>query len=218
MDIHRIPTHVVRAPSYRNDAAAPPSPRRTARSNSQASDDAVHPRGAMTIPGARLDDAPPPLPPPRFNQELAHGIDVAWSWGNSNPFHYNKKHLAPIQPGSSLYGSYRESPRPSISLRSADDMDLDDDQDHRRGSTVSTIRSPSPSPAQSRIGGHVPSLIRKPPSPAPLNQRLVSCPLICPGPLHDTTDLPTWRSLRVSELVCCSPGSGSPEFPLSLHK
>lgn len=186
MDIHRIPTHAVRNPSYRNDAATPRSPRTTSRSNSQASDDAVHPRGAMTIPGARFDDAPPPLPPPRFNQELAHGIDVAWSWGNSNPFDYNKKHLAPIQPGSSLYGSYREAHRPSISLRRPDDMDLDDEEDHRRGSTVSTLRSPSP--AESKLGGHIPSLIRKPPSPTTLNQRLVSHPLICPGPLHDSTE------------------------------
>lgn len=176
----------MRNPSYRNDAATPRSPRTTSRSNSQASDDAVHPRGAMTIPGARFDDAPPPLPPPRFNQELAHGIDVAWSWGNSNPFDYNKKHLAPIQPGSSLYGSYREAYRPSISLRRPDDMDLDDEEDHRRGSTVSTLRSPSP--AESKLGGHIPSLIRKPPSPTTLNQRLVSHPLICPGPLHDSTE------------------------------
>lgn len=212
MDIHRIPTHVVRTPSYRNDAATPRSPRSTSRSTSQTSEDSVHPRGAMTIPGARFDDAPPPLPPPRFNEELAHGIDVAWSWGNSNPFHYNKKQLAPIQPGSSLYGSYRESPRPSLSLRASDDMDLDDEEDHRRGSTVSTIRSPSP--AEFRMGSHIPSLIRKPPSPTPLNQRLVSCPVICTR--HDR--LPMWRSVYVSALV---PPVGVavlarlPEFPLT---
>jgi len=190
MDIHRIPTHVVRTPSYRNDAVTPRSPRSTSRSNSQTPDDPIHPRGAMTIPGARFDDAPPPLPPPRFNEELAHGIDVAWSWGNSDPFHYNKKQLAPIHPGSSLYGSYREPPRPlaSASLRTPDDMDLDDDEEHRRGSTVSTIRSSSP--AEFRMGSHIPSLIRKPPSPSgtPLNQRLVSRPLICPR----YTRLPMW--------------------------
>lgn len=197
MDIHRIPTHVVRTPSYRNDAATPRSPRSTSRQTSQTSDDSVHPRGAMTIPGARFDDAPPPLPPPRFNEELAHGIDLAWSWGNSNPFHYNKKQLAPIQPGSSLYGSYREPPRPSASFRGpapvTDDMDLDDEEDHRRGSTVSTIRSPSP--AEFRMGGDIPSVIRKPPSPTstPLNQRLVSRPLICTQ--HNR--LPMWSALSI---------------------
>lgn len=170
---------MVRTPSYREDAVTPRSPRPVSRSNSHASQESLHhPRGAMTIPGARFDDAPPPLPPPRFNQELAQGIDVAWSWGNSNPFNQHKRQLAPINPGSSLYGSYLDSMRHPAGRRDPDNMDLDNDDDDydRRGSTVSTIRSPSQ--AELRMGGHIPSLTRKPPSPAPLNQRLVSHPMI----------------------------------------
>lgn len=124
----------------------------------------------MVIPGARFDDAPPPLPPPRYNEELAHGIDIAWSWGNTDPFH-PKRRLAPIKPGSSLYGGYLESRSSNFAVaRDADDMDLDDDYP-RRGSNVSTVRSPSQ--AEIRQGAPVPTFTRKPPSPTLANQRLV---------------------------------------------
>lgn len=133
----------------------------------------------MVIPGARFDDAPPPLPPPRYNEELAQGIDVAWSWGNSDPFHH-KRRLAPIKPSSSLYGGYLDSKTLSSRTRDTHEMDLDNEDEHdymRRGSNVSTVRSPSQ--AEIRLGGHVPTLIRKPPSPTPANQRLVSLDTLC---------------------------------------
>lgn len=124
----------------------------------------------MLVPGARFDDAPPPLPPPRYNEELAQGVDVAWSWANSDPFH-SVRRLAPIKPGSSLNGGYLESRRISGRSREVDDMDLEDNYP-RRGSNVSTVRSPSQSAIH--LGAQVPHLISKPPSPTLANQRSVS--------------------------------------------
>ncbi|KIX10317.1 uncharacterized protein Z518_01399 [Rhinocladiella mackenziei CBS 650.93] len=165
MDNRRTPAAAVRIPSYRDGAA---TSRSTSRLNSQTFDDSLRPREAMVIPGARFDDTPPPLPPPRYNEELAQGIDVAWNWGNSDPFNTTGR-LAPINPGSSLYGGYMKSRRNSGHSRNPPDMDLDDDYP-RRGSNVLTVRSPPQ--AEISMGGHVPTLIRKPPSPGPANQRL----------------------------------------------
>lgn len=150
--------------SYRQDATVPGT---TSRSNSQTSEE--DPREGLLIPGVRFDDAPPPLPPPRYNEELAQGIDIAWKWGNSDPFR-SERRLAPINPGSSLYNGYAASRRSSGRSHESEHMDMDDDY-YRRGSTVSTVRSPSQ--ADIRAGFHVPHLVRKPPSPSPTNQRLV---------------------------------------------
>jgi hypothetical protein len=124
----------------------------------------------MVIPGTRFDDVPPPLPPPRYNDDLAHGVDIAWKWANHDPFHHGRQ-LAPIKPGSSLHGSYLESRSHFSHGRDDDDdmMDIDDDEDPRRNSNVSTVRSPSE--AEIRFGGPVPALVRKPPSPNLANQR-----------------------------------------------
>ena len=126
----------------------------------------------MTIPGARFDDVPPPLPPPRFNEDLAHGIDVAWSWANRNPFGHSPAHLAPISADLTLRSGRRESANiyPSR-VRVEDEMDLDhdDDDEPRRGSNVSTIRSLSYN--EIRVPEHLPSLVRRPPSPSRTNQR-----------------------------------------------
>lgn len=152
-------------PPYRDSAA---TPRSTSRSNSQTSDDSVRPREAMVIPGSLFEDVPPPLPPPRYIDDLAQGVDLAWKWANSDSFDHQRR-LAPIKPGSSLHGSYMESRTPLSHPRDPDDMDLDDDDYPRRSSNVSTVRSPSQ--AEVRFGGPVPALIRKPPSPNLANQR-----------------------------------------------
>ncbi|KAL6245233.1 hypothetical protein RBB50_008008 [Rhinocladiella similis] len=164
MDIRRTPAaSAARTLSYRQQTSACGS---TSRSNSNTSEEDSHRnREGLRIPGACFDEPPPPLPPPRYNEELAQGIDVAWSWGNSDPFNSTRR-LAPIKPGSSLHGGYMDARR----SRDADGMDLDDDF-ARRGSTVSTIRSPS----QANIhlpGPPVPPIIRKQSSPIPTNQRL----------------------------------------------
>lgn len=168
MDIRRTTAAGMRLPLHPH-RDRPASPRRTSRSNSQTSPDSSRPRRAMVIPGARLDDVPPPLSPPRYNDDLAHGVDIAWKWANNDSFD-NRRQLAPIRQGSSLHGSYMESRSHFAHGRDDDDMmDLDDDDYARRSSNVSTVRSPSA--AEIRFGGAVPALVRKPPSPSLANQR-----------------------------------------------
>jgi len=154
-----------------------PMRRTTSRSNSQKSSDSDRPQEPLSIPGARLDEAPPPLPPPRFNEDLANGIDTAWGWGNIDHFNGQSK-LAPIKPGSSMFGGYLSSKKGSTGIGDKDDMEVDIDFD-RRGSTVSTIRSPSQT--ELMLGGPLPDLVRRPPSPSTTSQRSV------PTLLHPST-------------------------------
>ncbi|KAL2412842.1 hypothetical protein ABEF91_000710 [Exophiala dermatitidis] len=163
MDTGRTFPAAVRTPSYGENAGTLQYP---SRSNSQTSDDTFPPREAMPIPGARLNDAPPPLPPPRYNEELDHGIDLAWSWANSDPLGNTARRLAPIKPTSSLFGGYMQSKSGSGRLRE-DEMDLDEHL--RRGSNASTARSPK---LMAREAGHAPTMPRKPPSPGMASQRL----------------------------------------------
>ena len=142
----------------------------TSRGVSQTSTTSSHSRAPMSIPGARIDEPPPPLPPPRYNEELDRGIDVSWSWQNNHEAHSGKRQLAPIKPGSSMFGGYMHPRGDTRRSSDADEMDLDDWD--RRGSTVSTIRSPSQ--ADMGAGTTIPSLVRRPPSPASSNQRSVS--------------------------------------------
>lgn len=51
--------------------------------------------------------APPPLPPPRFIEDLAQGHDSGWKWGNAFE---SKPTLAPIKPSSSLFGGHSRPP------------------------------------------------------------------------------------------------------------
>jgi hypothetical protein len=138
-------------------------PRIPGRTSSQITGECLRPQ-AIGIPGIQsTNDVPPPLPPPRYNDELAHGDDLAWRWANKDPFD-SQRQLAPIKPGSSLFGSY-------LAKKCTSDMDLDDDDAARRNSNASTVRSPSHS--SSYHGASVPTLVRKPPSPTASNQRLV---------------------------------------------
>ncbi|KAI2381021.1 hypothetical protein LOY97_006798, partial [Ophidiomyces ophidiicola] len=57
--------------------------------------------------------APPPLPPPRYIEDLAHGHDSGWKWGNSFE---GKPTLAPIKASSSLFGGSAHA-RPSLLRR-----------------------------------------------------------------------------------------------------
>jgi hypothetical protein len=147
----------------------------TSRSSSHASTTSSLSRDPVAIPGAQIDEPPPPLPPPRYNEELDRGIDDAWSWQNNEASAGpGKSKLAPIKPGSSLHGGYLQA-RSDTRRSSDNDMDLDDWD--RRGSTVSTIRSLSQASisagAVAGAGTSIPSLIRRPPSPTPSlsNQR-----------------------------------------------
>ncbi|EER26099.1 C2H2 type zinc finger containing protein [Coccidioides posadasii C735 delta SOWgp] len=85
---HRLPS---RSPSYsKNSDRSPSSYGRP-----------------MAIPNSNEPLAPPPLPPPRFIEDLAQGHDSGWKWGNSFE---GKPTLAPIKPTSSLFGGHSRPP------------------------------------------------------------------------------------------------------------
>ena len=166
MEIHRPSASAMRVPSRSPALEIRPN---TSRGASQTSTTSSHSRAPMSIPGARIDEPPPPLPPPRYNEELDRGIDVSWSWQNNHEAHSGKRQLAPIKSGSSMFGGYMHPRGDTRRSSDVDEMDLDDWD--RRGSTVSTIRSPSQ--ADMGAGTTIPSLVRRPPSPASSNQRSV---------------------------------------------
>ncbi|KAK2793543.1 hypothetical protein FQN52_001129 [Onygenales sp. PD_12] len=69
------------------------------------------PQGPMAIPNANEPLAPPPLPPPRYIEDLANGHDSGWKWGNSfEDGEFGKTKLAPIKPSSSLLGGGHTRP------------------------------------------------------------------------------------------------------------
>ncbi|GES62593.1 C2H2 finger domain protein [Aspergillus terreus] len=78
--------------------------------------------------------APPPLPPPSRITDLEHGYDAGWF--HANPKGSSATKLAPINPGSSLFGGHR---RPESVPRS-DRMALDELDGRQSGLPVS--RSP----------------------------------------------------------------------------
>jgi hypothetical protein len=148
------------------------------RSDSQTSSTSHTPRAPMTIPHNRPAEAPPPLPPPRFIEDLANGHDLGWRWGNSG-FDGGFGKLAPIKQSSSLNGGYRRPPMDaSRDEEGIEEMDVDGDFD-RRGSTVSTIRSPSHPEVVPGSLGYIQSGGKTTPSPsAASNQRLAHSPVL----------------------------------------
>jgi hypothetical protein len=145
-------------------------------SGSSTSTDSPRQRAPMGIPNIRHVEAPPPLPPPRYIDDLAHGNDLSWELQNRGEEFGPHRRLPSIKHNSSLFGGYMASRRGSSGHDDDDEgidmMDLDDDYD-RKGST-STIRSPSQAEIDtaSLAVGRMQSLARRPPSPlAPSNQR-----------------------------------------------
>jgi hypothetical protein len=134
-------------------------------------------RAPMTIPHNRPAEAPPPLPPPRFIEDLENGHDLGWRWGNLAA-HEGFGKLAPIKQSSSLNGGYRWTPTDtSRGDEATEEMDVDSYFD-RRGSTVSTIRSPSHPEVLPGSLGYIQSGGKRTPSPSALsNQRLAHSPI-----------------------------------------
>ena len=97
--------------NYNNNShSGPHSPSRPISALSSSSSSA---RTPMTIPGSNNEAlAPPPLPPPRFIEDLAQGHDSGWKWGNS--FEHGQfgqsTTLPPIKPTSSLLGGAPSRP------------------------------------------------------------------------------------------------------------
>lgn len=149
----------------------------SSRSDSQSSLSSSSSRAPMTIPQSRPAEAPPPLPPPRFNEDLANGHDLGWKWGNPALAGGFEK-LAPIKQNSSLFGGYR---LPRVDQHGygehAEEMDLDSEFD-RRGSTVSTIRSPSQ--PEVMLGGLacIQSSGERTPSPTALSTQRFATPVV----------------------------------------
>jgi hypothetical protein len=64
----------------------------------------------MSIPNTREPSAPPPLPPPKFpdlDTALDGEPDIAWRWSNSREEAGWGRPSLSVNPGSSLYGSFR---------------------------------------------------------------------------------------------------------------
>ena len=88
---------------------------------------------ALAIPGARFDPAPPPLPPPRYIDEIAAGSDPGWAWGND--------------PKGGNFGKAKESAMPMSNFpkswgKNIVERPLDMPDFRRRESSTSTVRSP----------------------------------------------------------------------------
>jgi hypothetical protein len=80
----------------------------------------------MPIPSGRVEPAPPPaLPPPRFIEDLDVGRDPGWAWGNTVA---GGRGTGAVAAHSSLRGYWERA---------------EGRQDHRRGSSTSTVRSPA---------------------------------------------------------------------------
>ena len=91
-------------------------------------------QGGMGIPNARIDDVPPPLPPPRYINDFAAGGDPGWQWGNtpSRSGGFGKSGGS-VSPGSSLHGNWDQ--------RMGDDGCSDRPEYARHRSSNMTVRS-----------------------------------------------------------------------------
>lgn len=89
----------------------------------------------LAIPNARYDPAPPPLPPPRYIDDITAGSDPGWAWGND--------------PKDGSFGKARESARPMSNFPKSWGKNMEEDRPsdlpdfRRRESSTSTVRSPA---------------------------------------------------------------------------
>ncbi|RMZ92303.1 hypothetical protein DV736_g482, partial [Chaetothyriales sp. CBS 134916] len=175
MEIHRASASAVHIPDHghHHHQALDTRPNTTSRSSSHTSLTSSHSRDPMAIPGVRTEQPPPPLPPPRYNEELDRGVDAAWTWQNRSPYGDGHISLAPVKPSSSLYGGYMQPQGRTQLYSEPDEMNLDDWDG--RSSAVLAFRAPSHINIHLGVGngnGSIPGLVRRPPSPTPSSQRL----------------------------------------------
>ena len=89
----------------------------------------------MQIPNVRGEPAPPPLPPPTHIVDLAAGSDPGWVWGNTSSGGNFGKSGGTVSMESSLRGNWDR--------RREDDGSAVRPDYARRGSSVSTVKSPT---------------------------------------------------------------------------
>ena len=88
----------------------------------------------LAIPNAGYDPVPPPLPPPRYIDEITAGSDPGWAWGND--------------PKEGNFGKARESAKPMSNFPKSWGKPIEEDEPvvwpdfRRRESSTSTVRSP----------------------------------------------------------------------------
>ena len=92
-------------------------------------------RAPMQIPNVRGEPAPPPLPPPTHIVDLAAGSDPGWVWGNTSSGGNFGKSGGTVSMESSLRGNWDR--------RREDDGSAVRPDYARRGSSVSTVKSPT---------------------------------------------------------------------------
>lgn len=96
--------------------------------------------GPMAIPNSRPELPPPPLPPPKFIDDITAGSDPGWAWGNDPSGTFGKR-----KEPSSMAGS--KFPK-SWSNRGEEKREVERDEEYeyrRRQSSTATIRSPASS-------------------------------------------------------------------------
>lgn len=140
-------------------------PRRVSCSSSQISADPGWSNKSMAIPGARMEDVPPALPPPRYINDLDRGYDLAWNWENEDLM-TGKSKLAPIKPGSSLLGGSRQS-----QLLPDDDEEIVDVRLGIKHSQSSLRAAATPSWSPFATDASTSSSSKGPPSSSGINQR-----------------------------------------------
>lgn len=143
-------------------------------------------REGMPIPNRRPDEAPPPLPPPKFSDDIANGQDLGWKWGNSQPDSGpSRPALAPIKPGSSLFGGYQSGSLGQSTRSTWGKRQHEIDTDGHRDSAGLALRSPSePEIKVEELRSSFPSIGSTPSSAEVNNRRSVSI----------TSEHAPWRS------------------------
>lgn len=135
------------------------------------------PHSGLPIPNGRPEEAPPPLPPPRIIDDLANGQDQGWKWGNrESENERSRPALAPIKPGSSLFGGYHAGGTGGSMRSEWGENQYEHNKDAIRAGAVSTIRSPAePEIKVEGFGSSIPSTRKSAANNAEAtNHRLVS--------------------------------------------
>lgn len=111
----------------------------------------------MSIPRAKVDSVPPPLPPPRYVEDLAMGQDLGWQMGNTSrkqfgktdgdpsPWGWNRP--SPDERYSEPFGTPRRLSSISTNLHDHDRFEypVKDEGYHSLSGTSITSKSVSPS-------------------------------------------------------------------------